>query len=122
MLARFTSLTSRTTRTWAPEARAAYLAGAYRDVVEDRARLDEVLARLPDRPGRKRREAWAGLAQAGAFQELAGELIEAHYDPAYRRSSRKDERTPLAVLPVSTLDPAGFERTAESAAKLIASL
>ena len=37
-----------------PEARARYLVGAYREITEDRAALDDVLARVPDRPGRKR--------------------------------------------------------------------
>jgi tRNA 2-selenouridine synthase len=104
------------------EARAAYLAEAYRDLAEDPARVEAVLARLPDRPGRKRLEAWTALARQGAAVELAAALIETHYDPAYRRSGRKDGRAPIAVLPVEPVGPDGFDRTAQMAAKLIASL
>ncbi len=69
--------------------RAAYLVSAYRDIVEDRAALDTAMARLPTPPGRKRLEEWRGLADAGDFHTLALALMDLHYDPAYRRSSRK---------------------------------
>ncbi|MDB5493968.1 MAG: rhodanese-like protein, partial [Phenylobacterium sp.] len=79
-------------------ARARYLIAAYREITEDRAALDEVLARVPDRPGRKRLAEWRALADAGDFEALAAALIELHYDPAYHRSGRKQGRLPLAGI------------------------
>ena len=51
--------------------------------------LIALLSRLPDRPGRERLQAWTALVRAGYLQALAAALIEAHYDPAYRRSGHK---------------------------------
>jgi tRNA 2-selenouridine synthase len=88
-------------------------------VVEDRAALDAALARLPTYPGRKRLEDWGRLADAGAFEELAAALIELHYDPAYRRSSRKDARPRLATIEMSGVGPAELAAAADRVAGLI---
>jgi tRNA 2-selenouridine synthase len=104
------------------QARAAYLAQAYADLTSDPARLEAALARLPDRVGRARRAAWAALAREGAHLELAAALIEAHYDPAYRRSSRLDERPLMLRLPLGRVDADGFDQAAaELASRLSAS-
>ncbi len=100
------------------EARAGYLVGAYRDIIENRAELEAAFARLPVYPGQKRLENWRGLADEGAFEVLASALMEHHYDPAYDRSSRKDGRTRLARI---ELDDLG-ERSQEAAAEQIARL
>jgi tRNA 2-selenouridine synthase len=104
--------------TASPQARADYLARTYADVVADPERLTATLERLPERPGPKRREAWLRLAAEGAHVELAAALIEAHYDPAYRRSSRKADRPQLARLEV-TLDDAGLDAAARQVAELV---
>jgi tRNA 2-selenouridine synthase len=96
----------------APEARARYLVRAYRDIIENRPALDEALRRLPTPPGRKRLEAWAQLADAGDFEALAAALMELHYDPAYRRSSRKDERRSLGTVDAGGLEPADLDAAA----------
>ena len=93
------------------EARAAYLVIAYRDVIENREALDAAFARLPVYPGQKRLENWRGMADAGAFEELASDLMEHHYDPAYDRSARKDERACLAVVELVDLSEAEQERS-----------
>jgi tRNA 2-selenouridine synthase len=100
--------------TASPPARAAYLVRTYHDIVEDRAALDEALRRLPTPPGRKRLEAWAQLADAGAFEELALALMELHYDPAYRRSSRKETRPSLGVVDLADLTPSDLDAAAEA--------
>jgi tRNA 2-selenouridine synthase len=97
------------------EARAQYLADGYAAWAMDPAALAEGLARLPERLGR-RREAWTALAHAQAYAELAAELIEAHYDPAYRRSSRKASRLQIGDVPVASLDAAGFDQAAAAVA------
>ncbi|MDB5451872.1 MAG: rhodanese-like protein [Caulobacteraceae bacterium] len=98
--------------------RARYLVATYHDIVEDRAALDTALTRLPTYPGRKRLEDWGRLADAGAFEELAEALIELHYDPAYRRSSRKDARPRLGAVELAGLAPADFEAAADEILRL----
>ncbi|RAK56164.1 tRNA 2-selenouridine(34) synthase MnmH [Phenylobacterium soli] len=101
------------------EARARYLLSAYREITQDRAALDDLLARVPDRPGRKRLAEWRGLAEAGDFEALAAALIELHYDPAYRRSSRRDEHPRLADIDMAGVAPADLSATADRIAALV---
>src|SRR6185437_12746014 len=103
-----------------PRARARYLVSAYRDIIEDRAALDEALRRLPTPPGKKRLAAWGELADAGAFEDLALALMELHYDPAYRRSSRKETRRSLGAIELRALDPGDLDAAAARIAELIA--
>ncbi|WP_374576386.1 tRNA 2-selenouridine(34) synthase MnmH [Phenylobacterium sp.] len=88
------------------EARASYLVRDYRDVVENPAEMEAAFARLPTYPGRKRLDDWRALAAEGAFEDLAVALMELHYDPAYDRSSRKDERPRLGALTLPDLSSA----------------
>jgi tRNA 2-selenouridine synthase len=101
------------------EARARYLVTAYRDIIENRAALDEALRRLPTPPGRKRLAAWGELADAGDFEALALALMELHYDPAYRRSSRKETRPSLGPVELGGLQPGDLDAAAERIAGLI---
>lgn len=103
------------------EVRAHYLAQAYATLGDDPARLVDVLARLPDRPGRQRLAAWSALAHAGALAELATDLMQAHYDPAYRRWSKKHARPLAGSVELATLDAEGFERGADQVTALLAS-
>jgi tRNA 2-selenouridine synthase len=100
-----------------PEARARYLVRAYGDIAADRAALDEALRRLPTWPGRKRLEAWGQIADAGDFEAIALDLMALHYDPAYRRSSGKDERPSLGVLDVGDLQAADLDAAAHEIAR-----
>jgi tRNA 2-selenouridine synthase len=102
-----------------PEARARYLADTYAELARDANLLAAGLERLPDRLGRRRREAWMALAREGAFVELAGELIDAHYDPAYRRSSRKEGGPRIGKVAVERLDRAGFNAAAAQVAAVL---
>jgi tRNA 2-selenouridine synthase len=85
-------------------ARADYLATQYADVVADRAAFDASLARLPIHIGKHTLDAWRALADAGDLAPLAAGLIEAHYDPAYDRASRKEGRP----APATTIEMAGL--------------
>ena len=100
-------------------ARAGYLVAAYREITEDRAALDAVLARVPDRPGRKRLAEWRALADAGQFEALAAALIELHYDPSYGRSSRRDGRPQLAAIELQGLAAADLAAAADRIASLL---
>ena len=103
-----------------PEARARYLVRAYRDIIEDRTALDEALRRLPTPPGRKRLAAWGELADAGEFEALALALMELHYDPAYRRSSRKETRVSLGLVDAGGLEAADLDAAAREIVRLAA--
>ena len=100
------------------EARARYLAATYREIVEDRAALEEAFRRLPVYPARRRLDDWRRLADAGAHAQLAEALIELHYDPAYARSAKKDGRPRLGVVELADLTPADLVRAADAIAEL----
>lgn len=102
-----------------PAARARYLVEAYSDIIADRERLEGALAALPGRHGRARLAEWLALARAGAFAALAEALMEAHYDPAYERSSRADTRPCLGVIAVDDLNPRSRQGAAEAVAALV---
>jgi tRNA 2-selenouridine synthase len=101
------------------EARAAYLVGAYGDIVDDPAALEAAIGRLPGRHGAKRLEEWRGLARQGAFEALAEQLIEAHYDPAYFRSRRAVEHPLLGAVNIPSFNPAGQETAARQIESLV---
>jgi tRNA 2-selenouridine synthase len=100
------------------EARARYSVDRYGEHTRDPAALDEILARVPDRLGRKLLAEWRELAAAGQFEALAAALIELHYDPSYRRSNRKDGRPRLAEIEMAGVTPAELARAAEAVAAL----
>jgi tRNA 2-selenouridine synthase len=102
-----------------PQARASFLAQSYADLGRDPDALVALLSRIPDRPGRKRLEAWTGLAHAGDLETLAAELIEMHYDPTYRRSSRKAGGAVMGEVSLPRLDAAAFEDAAREVAALV---
>ena len=101
------------------DARARYSVAAYREITEDPAALDEILARVPDRPGAKRLAEWRALAAAGDFEALAAALIELHYDPAYRRSGKMDRRAPLATIEMADVTAADLASAADRIAALL---
>ncbi|MGL6211362.1 MAG: tRNA 2-selenouridine(34) synthase MnmH, partial [Paracoccaceae bacterium] len=66
-------------------ARARYLVGAYGDLVEDGARLAEVIGKLRHLYPAGVIEEWQRLAATGAFATLAEALMREHYDPRYEK-------------------------------------
>jgi tRNA 2-selenouridine synthase len=103
----------RLTLTAPEDARAAYLAARYAEVVADHAAFAAALERLPSRPGRKTIAAWITLAEAGELTTLAGELMAAHYDPAYDRASRKDPAPHLGRIDLPALDDTALDAAAD---------
>ncbi len=85
-------------------ARAAFLVEAYADIIRNRSVLDAALTRLQVYPGRKRLQGWSELADAGDFVALAQQVIELHYDPAYSRSNRADQRAKLGTIELRLID------------------
>lgn len=84
-------------------ARARYLARAYADLTADRAELSRVIGLLrPLHPASVIAD-WHAMAAAGAFEPLAAELMERHYDPRYL-GHRKRGAAPQAVIETAALD------------------
>jgi tRNA 2-selenouridine synthase len=104
------------------EARVRYLLGAYADIAIDRGGLRTTLAALPGRHGRKRVADWSALVDAGDLAALAAELAELHYDPAYQRARRKDERPSLGEVEMDDLTADRQDEAARRIAGLIAPL
>lgn len=92
------------------DARARYLVRTYSDVVADPAKLLATLDKLRSLQGHAQVEAWAALARGGAFETLARELMERHYDARYAKARRKagavDSTIALADLSPSALGAA----------------
>jgi tRNA 2-selenouridine synthase len=102
--------------------RARYLVSRYAEVTADRAALDTALSQLPEHPGRKTLEAWRALAEAGAFETLAAQLIEKHYDPAYDRAARRDAHPRLGRVALAGLDPQALGAAADEIAAMLAAM
>ncbi len=87
-------------------ARADYLTRAYRDLLEDPARLAGVIAALSPAHPAERIESWLGLAETGAHAALAESLMAHHYDPRYAKHR--------ARMAVPVVDVAAAELAAAS--------
>ncbi|MGJ8587345.1 MAG: tRNA 2-selenouridine(34) synthase MnmH [Yoonia sp.] len=104
----------------APEAaRAAYLAKAYREVIEDPQVVATKLAPLRRLRGHAIVDRWIALSQEGALVDLSHALMVDHYDPSYAKSRRIDEREVLTEVTAETLDDAGQERAADAIAAAV---
>ncbi len=101
------------------EARADYLVRVYDDIVRNPEALRRVLERLQTYPGRKRLAAWSELSEAGAYAELARQVIELHYDPAYAKSRRFDERPCMGAVSLPDLDPLSLATAEDQLVDLI---
>ncbi len=91
-------------------ARVAHLMDAYRDFTTDPARILPVLDKLVRFHGHEQVDAWRALVAQGAFAQLAGDLIERHYDPRYRRTGKQPPALPLAL---DSLTGPDLDRAAE---------
>lgn len=67
------------------QARADYLARAYSDVSADALRLAGLIDLLRGMHATEVIDRWHGLAAAKDFAALAGDLMDAHYDPRYAK-------------------------------------
>ena len=104
------------------EERARYLVGAYSDITADHDLIERVIARLPVHPSQKRLEGWRRWLADGDYAALADALMELHYDPAYRRSRRKDGREVMAVIELGTLDGRSLDHAADEIVRLVQAL
>ena len=103
-------------------ARASYLTEAYADIIADPVLLRERLQPIRNLRGHEVVNGWEALVDARDFPALAIALMDQHYDAAYARSRKVDDRTWLGEVHAETLDAAGRERAADALAALIATL
>ncbi|CTQ51192.1 tRNA 2-selenouridine(34) synthase MnmH [Jannaschia donghaensis] len=93
-------------------ARAQFLMTTYPDLTADADLLRQRIETLRNYQPGQRIADWHGLAEAGEYVALAGELIEHHYDPRYRRpegSMRRD----IGVVEMTSVDDAALAQAAD---------
>ena len=99
-------------------ARADYLVTAYADLVQDGARLAQVIGKLALAHSKEIIADWQAMAVAGDFTALAGGLIATHYDPRYEKH-RARRGTPVALVTTGTLDHGGLGTVADRVAEAV---
>ena len=97
------------------EARVALLVEDYAHLIANPGLLVHKLECLKDLHGAERIGQWKALAARGDWNGLVIDLLENHYDPAYRRSMFRNYRDAqaAAAIPVEDISRAGFARAAE---------
>ena len=102
--------------------RAKYLVETYADMIADPAALIVAIDRMPVAPSPERRASWMALIAASAFAELAEAIMALHYDPAYDRSARKQDRPLLASVDIVPTEPESVVRASARIAEIVAGL
>jgi len=100
-------------------ARARRIVELYADFTRSPDVVRDLIARLPVHLGKEPRETLLALLDARDYTALAEALIEMHYDPAYERSSRKDQRAQLGRIELESLDAAAIEAASEAVCRSI---
>jgi tRNA 2-selenouridine synthase len=95
-------------------ARVRFLIEEYRHFLEDAAGLKAKLLCLRPLYGHEVIDRWTERIDAAAWEDLVADLLERHYDPAYRRSTPKNYSGSAdpRVLELPDLVPAEFARAA----------
>lgn len=101
------------------EARVARIVADYGDIAADPAALDDALTRLPRHHAKAEIADWRAMAARGEIAALAAALVEAHYDPAYRRSAASRQRPVVQRLDLPDLSPAALEAAAAALAETL---
>lgn len=103
-------------------ARATYLVAAYADMIADRTALLAAMDRMPVAPSPERRAGWLALIEKGAFADLAEAIMALHYDPAYDRSQRKQDRPLLGTVDLNPNDPQSLAHATARIADIVVGL
>ncbi len=98
------------------DARAAFLARAYADLTDDPEALNARLEALRPYHGAKQVAQWKALAGEGAWVDLAGALMAAHYDPRYDKSRHRAVGRAAERIGTDALDDAAVDRLARAVA------
>ena len=103
------------------QSRARHILDVYRDIATDKAALDEALTRLPRHHSRETISRWRDFAREGNALNLAEEMMQAHYDPAYDRHAARNEEGKLANFAVD-LSAQGIAEAARKIADAVEQL
>ncbi|MEY4555690.1 MAG: hypothetical protein RL093_809 [Pseudomonadota bacterium] len=98
------------------EARVAHTVTTYADIAADPGALDKALSRMPRHHSKAAIGEWRAMAARGEIADLARQLIEAHYDPAYLRTGADRARSVLDRLVLADLSPASIATAADGLA------
>ena len=98
--------------------RARYLTRAYADIVADGVRLGQVIDLLRHSHPREVIEGWSALAEAGQFEALAHDLMQAHYDPRYEKHRGRMEVATVGI-PAVSLETAALDGLAVEVAAAV---
>ncbi len=79
-------------------ARAQYLLQGYAHLTEDTTDLSKLITGMTRRYGHERTGHWQSLIEADAWADLAFELLQAHYDPAYDHTLQRHQRPVLGEI------------------------
>ncbi len=101
--------------------RASYLTRAYADAIADPAMMSERLDRLVRLQGRERVTGWQALLLEGAFERVAAELMEYHYDPRYAKVRTRVGADFVQSVEADDLSDSGLDDIAEKLAQTITS-
>jgi tRNA 2-selenouridine synthase len=99
--------------------RVRFLIDEYGHFLENPAGLKEKLLCLKHLYGAEVIERWLAKADAGNWSELVGELLERHYDPAYRKSTLRNfpGSESARTVALDALSPEAIERAAAQLAR-----
>lgn len=95
------------------EERTAYLLRTYRHFVDDPEELKRLVLRLRHRLSEPLLKGWCAAIDAGRWEQFVADVLEKHYDPAYRHSRERDFPHVGEVLAVDSLSDAGIRLAAE---------
>ena len=102
--------------------RAAYLARAYADVTAEPAALAARIEALTALQGHETVARWHAMAASGAYEALAGELMERHYDPRYAKGQMRAGAAAAATVALAGPDEAAIGAAAAQVDALAARL
>ncbi len=99
-------------------ARAEYLVRAYDDILADQDLLIAKLQKLTPYQGRERVANWKSLVTEGKMKELAGQLMQFHYDPSYLRSRTRHAANTMAQVKLESFDNGGLDQAVRDILKV----
>lgn len=97
-----------------PELRVALLLEEYAHFVERPGSLEAKLDLLRDLHGAERIAGWKAKLRAGEWPRLVADLLEGHYDPAYRKSLARNygEAASGTAIEIRDISPGGYDEIA----------
>ena len=103
--------------------RVGFLLREYAHFVSDPARLIEQVSCLRGLYANEVIDRWIRLAQTGAWEQFVGDILEQHYDPAYRRSMGRNFRAldDAPIVRPKSLDDADLSIVASELIALVGS-